>query len=74
MFMLVSNDDGGHSEVVIDLLQKYRAAKVQVEAHVLAQGGHGFNMGQRSNLVSVKTWSQRLADWLADSGWLKKTP
>jgi hypothetical protein len=27
-------------------------------------------MGDRSNLVTVKTWPQRMADWLADSGYL----
>lgn len=70
-FMLVSNDDGGHSDVIIDLLQKYRKAKVPVEAHILAEGGHGYNMGNRSQSVTVKNWPQRMADWLTDSGFLK---
>jgi acetyl esterase/lipase len=68
-FLLVAADDGLVT-VTADLLQKYEAAKVSAEAHVLARGGHGFNMGDRSKLVSVKTWPQRLADWLADSGFL----
>jgi hypothetical protein len=46
----------------------YRDAGVTAEAHVLAKGGHGFNMGQRSTLIAVHTWPQRLVDWLEDSG------
>ena len=70
-FLLVANDDAGASGVVASLFQKYRDAGAPVETHVLARGGHGFNMGDRSSLASVKTWPQRLADWLADSGLLK---
>jgi len=28
-------------------------------------------MGNRSNLQAVKTWPQRMADWMADMGLLK---
>jgi acetyl esterase/lipase len=75
-FFLVANDDSGASRNIVNLLQKYREAKVPVEVHILAHGGHGFNMGYRSKLASVKTWPQRMADWLADSGFLSaaKTP
>ena len=71
-FLLAANDDACCSEPIIKLVQMHRKAKVQVELHLLAQGSHGFNMGNRSNLGSVKTWPQRLADWLGDTGWLKK--
>ena len=67
-FLLVANDDRGASRSVAMLLSKLRDAGVSVEAHILAHGGHGFNMGNRSKLISVKNWSQRLADWLTDSG------
>ena len=40
-----------------------------MELHLLAKGGHGFNMGNRSKLASVKGWPGRLGDWLADGGW-----
>jgi hypothetical protein len=43
---------------------------VSVEAHFLAQGKHAFNMGDRSSLVSVRNWPQRMADWMADRGLL----
>ncbi len=67
-FLLVANDDKGAGRVVADLFRKYREAGAPVEAHILASGGHGFNMGQRSKLKSVNTWPRRLADWLSDTG------
>jgi acetyl esterase/lipase len=57
--------------VTTDLLEKYRQAKVPAELHLYAKGGHGFNQGQRSQLKSIHDWPQRLADWLADNGYLK---
>jgi acetyl esterase/lipase len=69
-FMLVSNDDAGHSDVIVDLISKFRAAKVPMEAHIFQQGGHGYNLGTRSKLASIHGWPQRLADWLLDSGFL----
>jgi acetyl esterase/lipase len=70
-FLVVANDDG-LTFVVMQLLQKYRQAKAPIEAHIYAQGKHAFNMGLRSNLASIQGWPQRMADWLADNGWLKK--
>jgi hypothetical protein len=55
----------------VKLLEGYRAAKVPVEAHIFSQGGHGFNMGTRSRLATLKGWPQRMADWLADNNLLK---
>jgi len=70
-FLLVANDDDyGCDKVTLELFEKLRAANVPVEAHFLARGRHAFNMGDRSNLVSVRTWPQRMADWLKDSGYL----
>lgn len=71
-FLLAANDDECCSEPIVKLLQMHRKAKVPVEMHLLSQGKHGFNMGNRSQLSSVKTWPQRMADWLADNGWLKR--
>lgn len=67
-FLLISNDDDGHMDPVLDLMNKYRKVKGSMEAHILAGGGHGFNMGNRSKLTAVNTWPQRLVDWLADTG------
>jgi len=66
-FLLAANDDACCSGPTVTLLQKYREVKVPVEAHILTQGSHGFNMGNRSELNSVKTWPQRMADWLTDN-------
>lgn len=71
-FLLAANDDLCCSPPIIELLQKYRKAKVPVEVHLYAKGDHAFNMGNRSTLNSIKTWRQRLADWLKDNGWLDK--
>lgn len=76
-FLIAANDDPCCAVPVVQLLERYREAKVSVEAHILSQGNHGFNMGYRTNLQSVKAWPQLLANWLADNKWLqpdKKTP
>ena len=71
-FLLCANDDEyGCDKVTLELLQKFRAAHVSVEAHFLAQGKHAFNMGERSSFVAVRNWPQRMADWLGDRGFLK---
>lgn len=70
VFLLTANNDVCCSGPTVALLQKYREAKVPVEAHILAQGSHGFNLGNRSKLNSVSTWPQRMADWLTDNNYL----
>jgi len=70
-FLLAANDDPCCSVPVVKLLERYREAKVPVEAHIISGGNHGFNMGDRSNLQAVKTWPQRMADWMGDTGLLK---
>jgi acetyl esterase/lipase len=70
-FLLAADDDPCCSLTVVQLLQKYRDAKVPVEAHIFAHGQHGFNMGSRSKLKSINSWPQRLADWLSDNGILQ---
>jgi acetyl esterase/lipase len=70
-FFLVANDDGATRNIV-QLINKYRQARVSMEAHIYAQGQHAFNMGNRSKLTSIITWPQRMADWLSDNGWMKK--
>jgi len=69
-FLLAANDDECCSPPVMKLLQRYREAKIPVEAHIYAQGSHAFNMGNRSKLASIKGWPVRLAEWLADNHWL----
>ena len=72
-FLLVANDDDyGCDKVTLEICQKLRAVNVPVEAIFLAKGRHAFNMGDRSKLVTVNTWPQRMADWLTDSGFLAR--
>jgi acetyl esterase/lipase len=70
LFIVCANDDHGHIEPTIELIEKYRAAGAPVEAHIFARGGHAFNMGHRSELATLKGWPDRMADWLKDNGWL----
>jgi len=70
-FMIAANDDTCCSVTVISLLEKYRIAKASIEAHILAHGNHGFNMGYRSSLKSVKTWPQLMTNWLSDADLIK---
>jgi acetyl esterase/lipase len=70
-FLLVANDDGA-AKVTLELAVKLRAAKVPMELHLFNEGGHGFNMGDRSKLKSINGWKHRMGDWMSDSGYLKK--
>ena len=70
-FLLAANDDLCCANPVVELLNKYRKANVSIEVHLYAQGNHAFNMGNRSQLNSIKSWPQRMADWLGDNGYLK---
>jgi acetyl esterase/lipase len=72
-FMVAAIDDECCSAPVLSLLQQYHHAKVPAEVHIYALGGHAFNMGKRSKLVTLNTWPQRMADWLNDNDWHKKT-
>lgn len=71
-FVVAAIDDACCASPSLALLQMYRLAGASIEGHVFASGGHGFNMGQRSTLKTVSSWPQRLAEWLADYGWLTK--
>ena len=69
-FFLCANDDEGPARTISLMLEKYRAVGIPVEVHIYAAGSHAFNMGNRSKLASIHSWPQRMADWLADSGYL----
>jgi acetyl esterase/lipase len=70
-FLIAANDDECCAVPIVKLLERYREAKAPVEAHILSGGSHGFNMGNRSKLQAVKTWPQRMADWMSDMGLLQ---
>ena len=71
-FLLCADDDeSGCDAVTVKLLQRFRDAGVPVEAHVIAQGKHAFNMGDRSPYLAIRHWPDRLAEWLRDRGYLE---
>lgn len=73
-FLLAANDDQyGCDAVALTLLERYREAKISVEAHFIAQGKHAFNMGDRSGFLAIRHWPDRMGDWLSDRGLLKPT-
>ncbi len=74
LFLLGAADDEYVANVLFDLTRRYHAAGAQIETHIYAQGKHAFNMGQRSEYVSIKNWPQRLAEWLQDRGYTRGVP
>jgi dienelactone hydrolase len=71
LFLLGAADDEAVGNVLFDLTRKYHDGGAQIESHIYAQGKHAFNMGQRSQYVSVRHWPQRLAEWMEDRGYLQ---
>lgn len=71
LFLLGAADDQYVADVMFELTRKYYAAGASIETHIYAQGKHGFNLGQRSDYVSIQHWPQRLAEWLQDRGYLR---
>ena len=63
-FLLAAADDHEAAEAVRRLHTLYRAAHRPVTLHLLPRGGHGFNMGQRSEERAVREWPRLLAAWL----------
>jgi acetyl esterase/lipase len=74
LFLLGAADDEYVADVMFELTRKYHVAGAQVESHIYAQGKHAFNMGQRSQYVSIRNWPQRLAEWLQDRGYTRSAP
>jgi len=74
LFLLGAADDEYVAGVLFDLSRKYHAAGASIETHIYAQGKHAFNMGQRSEYVSIRNWPQRLAEWLQDRGYTRGAP
>jgi len=71
---VANDDDYGLEKVVLDLVTKYHAAGVPMEAHFYERGGHAFNMGLRSGLKTLQHWPDRIADWMADNSILDPNP
>jgi hypothetical protein len=71
-FMLAAIGDPCCSAPLIKLIKEYHDQHLSAELHIYAKGTHAFNMGQRSEEKTLKTWPDRLADWMLDSGLLER--
>lgn len=70
LFLAAANDDPCCSAPPIELLDLYRGAGASVELHIYRAGGHGYNLGLKSDLFSLRHSPQQIADWLHDLGLL----
>jgi acetyl esterase/lipase len=70
LFLLGAADDEYVADVLFVLTQRYHAARAPLEVHIYQQGKHAFNMGQRSEFISIRNFRGRLGEWLADRGLL----
>ena len=69
LFLLGAADDEYVADTLFDLTRKYHESGASIETHIYAQGKHAFNMGQRSQYVSIRHWPARLGEWLEDRGY-----
>jgi acetyl esterase/lipase len=68
-FIVAGSKDKCCMPPAIGLYQQLQAAGVSAELHLYAETDHAFNMG-RGERIAIQHWPDRLADWLADGGWL----
>jgi acetyl esterase/lipase len=68
-FVVAGSLDECCAEPAVTLYEQLRKAGRPAELHMYAGAGHAFNLDE-SNRISILHWPDRLADWLADEGWL----
>ncbi len=68
-FIAAGSIDQCCAEPSVALYQQLRRAHVSAELHMFADTDHAFNLDESSR-ISILHWPDRLADWLADGGWL----
>ena len=72
VLLSVANDDECCSQPTIDLFLDYRRAGGPAELHVYQEGGHAYNMGEATPLVSLRNWPRTITDWMTDRGLLQQ--
>ena len=72
IFLVAANNDECCSSTIVDTMLAYRKAGADVEMHLYSKDEHAFNMGFRSEFVSINHWPDRLKDWLEDHAYFKK--
>jgi endo-1,4-beta-xylanase len=68
-FLVQAYDDRIGSERSAEYFLLLKKAGVPAELHIYRRGGHGF--GIRDRKIPTSSWTSRLEDWMADSGYLK---
>jgi len=68
-FLVAGSLDECCAAPAVTLYEQLRKAGRPAELHMYAGAGHAFNLDE-SNRISILHWPDRLADWLADEGWL----
>jgi len=72
-FLIAGTLDQCCATSAMTLYSQLRTAGVSAELHLFADTDHAFNLGTRSERISILHWPDRLADWLSDGGWLRAT-
>lgn len=68
LFMAVASDD--YMPQSLRAFDVWNKAKLPVELHIYAKGGHGFALKKRG--LPVDSWTERFLDWLIWTGLLPK--
>ena len=63
-FLVCADDDRSHVVTTVKFYLDLEALGVSTEMHIYAAGGHGFAM--RDTNLPVKTWPDRLKEWMVD--------
>jgi acetyl esterase/lipase len=68
-FLVAGSRDECCAAPSLALYDQLRRANVDAELHMYAGAGHAFNLDE-TDRIAVLHWPDRLADWLADEGFL----
>jgi acetyl esterase/lipase len=68
-FITAGTLDDCCAKPAVQLYEQLRAGGRDAELHMYAGAGHAFNLDE-SNRISIIHWPDRLADWMADEGFL----
>lgn len=63
-------DDPCCAQSTIAIFNALNTAQAPAELHLYQAGGHAYNMGEATDLVSLRNWPGRIEDWLVDRGLL----
>jgi len=69
-FLMHTFEDGVSAENSIDFYSALKKVNVPAELHVYEKGKHGYGLGLKDPVL--KSWPERLTDWLKVRGMLKK--